>query len=354
VERLERDGCIVRRALLPTPLEDTEPCEGQGASSGVVGVALVALRLGEDAGPAGMPERCSGPRDPGVAHARRPLEAPVPPGLRATPFGPWRHPGLCLACGGGGRAVAWCAAGNEPPGGEDGPRSWESLAQGASGRALRALRAGAVAISEGRPGGTERGDEGRHPERSGRDATGIGGEGCGGCAGLDTLGDALGLAHVRRTEAWFEGGTARAWRRLEGRPATQEGTEDRGGLLLQPWPPVWNRGLEGPGQAGGDPPCVTDPAATVLDELGEGAQGGARRPARLQRGAMGEQPCELEGGGRGGVFGPAGRAGFALPRQPQGMEGEEAQKVILAQGGDQGAFGACETKGHGLAVEPRA
>jgi hypothetical protein len=36
------------------------------------------------------------------------------------------------------------------------------------------------------------------------------------------------------------------------------------------------------------------------------------------------------------------------------MEREEDQQSILAQGGDEGAFGACETDGHGVAGEARA
>ena len=56
----------------------------------------------------------------------------------------------------------------------------------------------------------------------------------------------------------------------------------------------------------------------------------------------------------GVVFGPTGRQGFAIPRQRQWIEGEEDQKVILAQGEDQGAFVAFQADRHGLAVEPRA
>ena len=114
------------------------------------------------------------------------------------------------------------------------------------------------------------------------------------------------------------------------------------------------RVLEGTGQAVGEPHCVADHAATGFDELCEGAHRGALRVERLQLVAMGEQQCELEGGVRGVVFGPAGREGCAIPRQGQGIEREEDQKVILAQGGDQGALGECETDGHGLAVAPRA
>jgi len=63
----------------------------------------------------------------------------------------------------------------------------------------------------------------------------------------------------------------------------------------------------------------------------------------LQRGAMGAQPCELEGGVRRSVYGAAGREGVTRPRQRQGVEREEDQQGIRAQGGDQGACGAFET-----------
>jgi hypothetical protein len=49
---------------------------------------------------------------------------------------------------------------------------------------------------------------------------------------------------------------------------------------------------------------------------------------------MGEKQFELEFSIRGVVFGPAGRKGFTIPRQRQGIDREEDQKVILAQGGD--------------------
>ena len=157
-----------------------------------------------------------------------------------------------------------------------------------------------------------------------------------------------------RTEEGFEGGTAGELHRLEGRPATQEVAEDRGVFLLQPVQHMREIILEGTGQAVGDPDFVTDHATAVFDELCEGAHRGALRLERLQLVAMGEQQFELEGGVRGIVFGSAGREGFAIPRQRQGIDREEDQKVILAQGGDQGALVEFETDGYGLAVEPRA
>ena len=42
MNRLEIDGLIVRRAVLPTPREDADPCEGQGPYGGVLRLAAVA------------------------------------------------------------------------------------------------------------------------------------------------------------------------------------------------------------------------------------------------------------------------------------------------------------------------
>ena len=95
-ERLEREGGIREGALLPTPREEADPFACQGASSGLVGFALVALLLGEDACPEGMPDRCSGPLHEGLAHELRTLEAPVHPGLLAAPFGHRCDPGIFL------------------------------------------------------------------------------------------------------------------------------------------------------------------------------------------------------------------------------------------------------------------
>jgi hypothetical protein len=99
---------------------------------------------------------------------------------------------------------------------------------------------------------------------------------------------------------------------------------------------------------------VADHTATRFDALLAGAHGGAVWMERLQRGAMGEQQCELESGSGGGICGPTGRAGFAVARQRQGVEGEEEQKVIRAPGEDQGTCGACEADGHEVAVAPCA
>ena len=62
-------------------------------------------------------------------------------------------------------------------GGRRRARSWESLDQGEIGMALRARRDGAVAISDGRHGGTALGDAGLPQARMGRDDPCIGGAG---------------------------------------------------------------------------------------------------------------------------------------------------------------------------------
>jgi hypothetical protein len=92
----------------------------------------------------------------------------------------------------------------------------------------------------------------------------------------------------------------------------------------------------------------------VFDELFEGAHGRTLRLERLQLVAMGEEPFELACGIRGVVFGLARRKGFTIPRQRQRIDREEDEKVILAQGGDQGPFGEFEANGNRLTAEPRA
>ena len=61
MERLEIGRLIVREALLPTAIEDTDPFESQGSHSRLVRFALVALLLVIDLCPEGMPDRFRGP-----------------------------------------------------------------------------------------------------------------------------------------------------------------------------------------------------------------------------------------------------------------------------------------------------
>src|SRR4030095_15376005 len=168
--------------------------------------------------------------------------------------------------------------------------------------ALCALRDGGVKIGDGLQGDPELSDEGLYQERMGCDDTVIGGEGYGRFDGLETLGDDLGVAHMMLAEEGLEGGTASELRRLEGRPATQEVAEDGGVFLLKPVQHLRDIVLEGPGQAVGAPYCVADHAATVCDELCEGAHRGALWLERLPLVAVGQQQVGVEVGIPTGVL----------------------------------------------------
>jgi hypothetical protein len=177
MKRRERDGRIGRRPLLPAAREAAAPLARQGPDGRRLGLALVALRLGVHRGPAGRPARLGRPCDTRWPEARGPLEAPGPPGLLAAPFRPRCAPGLVWEGGGGGRACAVCAAGDEPPGDAAGARAGAGLAEGDRGMARRARCAGGVESGESRQGSTELGAAGRPQERMGRAAPVIGGKG---------------------------------------------------------------------------------------------------------------------------------------------------------------------------------
>jgi len=66
-ERLAIDGCIIRRVILPTPQEETEPWEGSGAHGRLGCLALVALLRIRDLCPEGMPGGLRRPRHACVA-----------------------------------------------------------------------------------------------------------------------------------------------------------------------------------------------------------------------------------------------------------------------------------------------
>jgi len=154
---------MIRGTLLPTPKEQTEPLARQRAHGALVCFARLALLLGIDRRPEGMPERCSGPLHAGVAAAWRAREAPVDAAFLATTFCHRGQAGALLECGGGRRAVAWGAAGNAEPGSEDGASPWKAREQGAVGmawaqswRARQVARSGLRRAGPSRPGGVRR------------------------------------------------------------------------------------------------------------------------------------------------------------------------------------------------------
>src|SRR5919204_4570513 len=113
MQRLEIDGLIVRRAVLPAPRQDADPFERQGPYGGLMGLALVALLRVVPLRPEGMPDRLRRPFDERLPEELGTLEAPVHPGRLAAPVGYWRDPGIFLEFGGGGIAFALFAEGDE-------------------------------------------------------------------------------------------------------------------------------------------------------------------------------------------------------------------------------------------------
>jgi hypothetical protein len=98
IEGLEIDRFLRRGALLPTPKEETAPLEGQGTHGGLVCLARGALLQIINLGPEGMPRGFRRPLSKRLAQARRTLQAPVPPSLRATAFRHWRNARIFLEC----------------------------------------------------------------------------------------------------------------------------------------------------------------------------------------------------------------------------------------------------------------
>jgi len=123
-ECLERHGFIVRRASLPTPIKDAHPFEGQGAHGRLMRLAPVALRLGVDLGPQGMPRGFGRPLDKRLSQERRTPEAPVDPRRLPAAFRHGRHPRLCLEFLGRSVAFTLFAKGDEEAWGKDRSGPW--------------------------------------------------------------------------------------------------------------------------------------------------------------------------------------------------------------------------------------
>jgi hypothetical protein len=159
-ERLEIDGFILWGALLPTPLEDADPFEGQGSHGRLVCLAFSALRLLIDLCPEGMPGGFRSPLDKRLSQELWTLEAPVDPGLLAAAFRDRRDARIFLECVGGGQAFPWFAEGDEEAGSTNGPSTWHGVKHREVGMVLRALCDGIVEVGNGLQGDPELGDEG--------------------------------------------------------------------------------------------------------------------------------------------------------------------------------------------------
>src|SRR5437870_9539607 len=163
-ERSEIDGFIIWGALLPTPREDADPCEGQGAHGRLVRLAFLALLLIIDLCPEGMPGGFRRPLDKRLSQELWTLEAPVDPGLLAAAFRHRRNARIFLEFVGGGKAFPLFAEGDEEAGSKHGPRPWQGGKQREVGMVLSAVCDDFVEVGNGLQGDPELGDEGMHEE----------------------------------------------------------------------------------------------------------------------------------------------------------------------------------------------
>src|SRR5262249_27096077 len=138
VERLEIDRFIIRRAILPTPREDANPCACQGPHGRLGCLACIAMLLIIDLCPSGIARGCRRPLDKRWAEELGTLEAPVDQGRLAAAFRNRRQARLFLACVGGGQAFPLCAEGDEEAGSTHGPSPWQGIKHREVGRALSA------------------------------------------------------------------------------------------------------------------------------------------------------------------------------------------------------------------------
>ena len=184
--------------------------EYQGPHGSLMGFALVALLLGGELGPEGVPDRFSGPLHERLSEELWTLEAPVHPGRLPAAVGDRGTAHLFLQFGGRGRACALFAKGDEEAGGENRPSTWEGLEEGEVGRGLGPLRDGEVEISDGLQGDTGLGHKRLDQQGIGGDNARIGGQRRGGLDGVAALGHHVCRAHVVVAEEGLKGGTARA------------------------------------------------------------------------------------------------------------------------------------------------
>jgi hypothetical protein len=319
-----------------------------------VRLAFLALLLIIDLCPEGMPGGFRSPLDKRLSQELWTLEAPVDPGLLAAAFRDRRNARIFLEFVGGGKAFPLFAKGDEEAGGKNSPSPWQGVKQREVGMVLGALCDGFVEVGNGLQGDPELGDEGVHEEDIGGDDAFIGGQRSGALDGLDAGGDDVGRAHVVGTEEAFHSGAACELHGFEGGPAAEEVAKEHGIFLWKPLQDLWEVVFEGTGQAVGQTDFVADQATAVLDELRQGAHGGALGAERGELVAVFEEDLDLEFGIGGVIFGPARGKRFAVPGHGERIDGEEHEEIIVAQRGHDGSFLEFQAHRDGLSVEARA
>src|SRR4030095_8727208 len=194
-ERLKIHGFIVWRASLPTPIEDANPFECQGAHGCLVRLALVALLLVVDLRPKGMPGGFRCPLHKRLSQERRTLEAPVDPSFLAAAFRHGRNTRIFLEFLGRSVAFPWCAKGHEEAWGKDGTGPWQGVKPREVRMALSALRDGFIEVGKGLQSDAELGHEGVPQAGVGGDDACIRGQCPSALDGLNAGRDDLGSAY---------------------------------------------------------------------------------------------------------------------------------------------------------------
>jgi len=155
-------------------------------------------------------------------------------------------------------------------------------------------------------------------------------------------------------EEALEGRAARELNGFEGRPWGAEVAEDGGDFVVEPLEDMREVVFQGTGEAIRETYFVADQTTAMFDEWFEGTYGGALGVKGCECVAMRAQELKLECGVRRVVLGMAGRAGFPVPREGEGVDGKEDEEVILTHRRDDGTLVELETDGNGLPLEPRA
>jgi len=285
-----------------------------------------------------MPRGFRRPFDERLSQERGALETPVDPGRVAAAFRHRRHASVLLQLIGRGVAVALSAKGDEETWGKDGSSAWEGGKKREVGMALGAVGNGLVDILDRWQGHAELGNKGLDPEGIGGDEAFIGGQRRSALDDVEALGDDISVAHVRVAEEVLQGRASRQLHGLEGRPGGEKVAEDGGIFVVEPLQPMRKVVFQGTGQAIREAHVVSDQAAAIFHEWCRGAHGRTLGLKGRERIAMLEPEFKEEFGVRGVVLGLAGGEGLAIPRQHEGIEGQEHKEVVLAQRIDDGAL----------------
>ena len=354
MERLEIGRRIVREALLPTAIEHTDPCAGQGAHRRLVGVALVALLLVIDVGPAGRPDRFRGPCHERLSEEGRTLQAPGPPGWLATAFRDRCDARILLEFRGGGAAFSLCTEGHAEARGKDRAGPWQGVQQREVGMGVGTLCPRSVEVGKGVQGHAEWGDQGVPQEGMGGDHAVSRGQ-CHSVRDRRTAGrDDVGRTYVVGTAKALQGGATCEWGGLQGRPAAAAVAKDRRLLVLKPLQDVGEGVFERTRQALRPPACVADEALAVCNEWRHGAPRGAWRAKGGAFVTVFAQEVDLACGIGGGLCGPARGQRFTVRGHGERSDGKKPEAIIVLQRRHHRTFIACQADGKRLAVAPRA